>query len=169
MRKLVIALVVAALAAALISGRAQAFGYYSVQEGDSLWDIARRFGVTVEALAEVNGIHNPSVILPGQVLRLSLPKEGIVYSIATWYGEAFHGNPMANGEIYDMHDPTTCASNWWPLGTWLQVRYEGRVIAVKVTDRGAFKHAVDLSYAAFKYLANPSLGVIPVEISVLGT
>jgi len=157
---------VAALAAAVITGKAEADGSYSVRRGDSLWSIARRFGVTVESLVAVNGIPNPSLIFAGQVLRLSLPEESKVYSIATWYGEDFHGKPMANGETYDMYDPTTCASNWWPLGTRLQVRYDGRVISVKVTDKGAFNHALDLSYAAFEYLANPSLGVIAVEVSV---
>ncbi len=167
MRRFTIALLAATLAAAAIAGKAHADSFYSVQRGDSLWGIARRCGVTVESLVAANGIANPRLIFPGQVLRLSLSAESKLYSIATWYGEDFHGKTMANGETYDMHDPTTCASNWWPLGTRLQVTHDGRSIAVKVTDRGAFNHALDLSYAAFKYLANPSQGVIAVQIAVL--
>ena len=45
---------------------------YVVQPGDTLWTIARRFGVSVEALAVANGIQNPdSVILQvGQTLKV---------------------------------------------------------------------------------------------------
>ena len=43
---------------------------YLVQPGDTLWAIARRYGTTVCAIAEENGIQNPNLIYPGQVLRL---------------------------------------------------------------------------------------------------
>ncbi len=43
---------------------------YSVREGDSLSEIAERFGVTVEGLAEANGIVDPDLILSGQVLLI---------------------------------------------------------------------------------------------------
>lgn len=33
--------------------------YYLIQEGDSLWDIAACFGVTLEDLESVNGISDP--------------------------------------------------------------------------------------------------------------
>jgi len=44
---------------------------YTVRPGDTLGQIAQRFGATVTALARLNGIANPSAIYPGQVLRLS--------------------------------------------------------------------------------------------------
>jgi LysM repeat protein len=43
---------------------------YEVQSGDSLFSIAQRFGVTMAALAELNGIDNPDRIEAGQVLLL---------------------------------------------------------------------------------------------------
>jgi LysM repeat protein len=43
---------------------------YTVESGDTLWDIARRFGTTVEALAEANGITDPHLIEVGQVLEI---------------------------------------------------------------------------------------------------
>jgi len=41
--------------------------------------------------------------------------------IATWYGQPYQGRRMANGQVYDMNDPTTTASNRFPLGTWVRV------------------------------------------------
>jgi len=46
---------------------------YTVQPGDTLYEIARRFGVSVEALARANGILNPALIHPGQVLVIPVP------------------------------------------------------------------------------------------------
>jgi len=43
---------------------------YTVQSGDSLSAIAARFGVTIQALATANGISNPNLIFPGQVLTI---------------------------------------------------------------------------------------------------
>ncbi len=43
---------------------------YTVVAGDTLWGIAQQFGTTVDALAEANGISNPSSIEPGQVLTI---------------------------------------------------------------------------------------------------
>jgi len=43
---------------------------YVVQGGDKLSAIARRYGVSTSALAQANGIRNPSVIYVGQVLRI---------------------------------------------------------------------------------------------------
>jgi LysM repeat protein len=44
---------------------------YVVRPGDTLSQIAQRFGTTAAALARLNGIANPSTIYAGQVLRLS--------------------------------------------------------------------------------------------------
>ena len=43
---------------------------YTVRPGDTLSAIALRFGVSMWTLAQVNGIHNPSLIYVGQVLRI---------------------------------------------------------------------------------------------------
>jgi len=47
-----------------------AAGSYTVRAGDTLGAIAARFGTTAQALASENGIGDPNLILPGQVLRL---------------------------------------------------------------------------------------------------
>ncbi len=51
-----------------------ASGDYTVAEGDTLSEIADTLGVSVEMLAEANGIEDPDFILVGQVLRI--PGEG---------------------------------------------------------------------------------------------
>jgi LysM repeat protein len=43
---------------------------YTVRPGDTLGAIAARFGTTTRALAQLNGIANPSLIRAGQVLTL---------------------------------------------------------------------------------------------------
>jgi len=44
--------------------------YYTVQRGDTLYRIARRFGTTVSAIVAANNLRNPSLIYPGQVLLI---------------------------------------------------------------------------------------------------
>jgi len=43
---------------------------YQVQPGDTLTDIAARFGTTVEALTHLNGLEDPGVILYGSTLNV---------------------------------------------------------------------------------------------------
>ncbi|MGL5406236.1 MAG: LysM peptidoglycan-binding domain-containing protein [Propionibacteriaceae bacterium] len=43
---------------------------YTVESGDNLTWISERFGVSVAAIAQANGIENPDLIFPGQVLTI---------------------------------------------------------------------------------------------------
>ena len=54
----------------VVTGDAPAVRTYTVQRGDTLYTIAKRFGTTVAELTERNGLKNPDLIYPGQVLRL---------------------------------------------------------------------------------------------------
>lgn len=103
-------------------------------------------------------------------LGLALVADGLAAEgWATWYGADFHGQRMANGQIFDMYDPTIAAANQLPLGTWLRVEnpQNGHSILVQVRDRGLFAHALDLSYAAFSRLAPPSRGRLWVRYEVV--
>lgn len=51
---------------------------YVVQQGDTLFEIALRFGVTTKALAEANGITNVALIRPGMVLVIPIPGATVV-------------------------------------------------------------------------------------------
>ena len=44
--------------------------YYTVQSGNTLSGIAQRFGTTVRELQRVNGIANPNLIYPGQIIKI---------------------------------------------------------------------------------------------------
>lgn len=46
-------------------------GTYTVQSGDTLSEIAQKFGMSTNALASLNGISNPNVINIGQVLKVT--------------------------------------------------------------------------------------------------
>lgn len=90
--------------------------------------------------------------------------------LASWYGEAHRGKPMANGQPFN---PTrlTAASWFYPLGTRVKVTLDsdpGRSVIVTITDRGPARRLVrqgrviDLSRAAFEALAPSRLGLITV-------
>lgn len=101
-RWLRLAVLVLALAGLLpcAEARAQEGGpVYIVAPNDTLSDIARRFGVSLEALIEVNHIANPSLLQPGQPLLIPgfegvsgvLTTEEIAYgetlaSLSLWHG-----------------------------------------------------------------------------------
>ena len=63
--------------------------YYIVQEGDSLWQIAARFGITVEDLQKENNISDPGQVVTGA--RLIIPGlsgvNGQLDTISISYGE----------------------------------------------------------------------------------
>ena len=43
---------------------------YVVQPGDNLYGISKEFGVTVDELAELNGIDAPDLIYPGETIAI---------------------------------------------------------------------------------------------------
>lgn len=48
-----------------------AYSTYTVQPGDTLSGIAAKYGTTYQALADLNGIANPNLIVVGQVLKIT--------------------------------------------------------------------------------------------------
>ena len=48
-----------------------AFGaFYTVQSGDVLWEIAERYGVTIDEIVDFNEIEDRNLIFPGQKLEI---------------------------------------------------------------------------------------------------
>ena len=54
-------------------GTATATSAYTVEAGDALFMIARRYGVTLAALLAANSFTSTTTILPGQVMRIPAP------------------------------------------------------------------------------------------------
>lgn len=44
--------------------------YYTVKSGDTLWQIANRYGTTINEITTLNNIENPNLIYPGQILQI---------------------------------------------------------------------------------------------------
>ena len=96
--------------------------------------------------------------------------------VASWYGEAHRGKPMANGRKFNP-DRLTAASWFYPLGSKVRVALDNpdlaqpqRAVIVTITDRGPAwrlvrrKRIIDLTYTAFKELAEPDLGLVAVKV-----
>ncbi len=86
---------------------------YTVEWGDTLYSIVRRYGTTVEAIVALNGLQDASYISVGQVLKIpgtpsTIPPTGgdyivragdTLYSIAARYGTTVEAIQSANGIV----------------------------------------------------------------------
>lgn len=54
---------------------------YTVRPGDTLWALSRRFGTTIQAIAQRNGIQNPNLIYAGETLVIPRAAGGIQYTV----------------------------------------------------------------------------------------
>ena len=94
----------------------------------------------------------------------------VQFGMASWYGSAFHGQPTASGEVYDMFQ-LTAAHESAPFGTVAIVTNlaTDRTVHVRITDRGPFAGArvLDLSYAAARRIGMVESGVARVRIEFL--
>jgi len=91
--------------------------------------------------------------------------------VASWYGEPFHGQHTANGEVYDM-EALTAAHPTLPLPSIVQVTNlaNGRTLILRVNDRGPFvaNRLIDLSQAAARELGFERRGLVEVQVTYLG-
>ena len=81
--------------------------YYTVKPGDTLSSIAAKSGVSYQTLASMNGISNPNLIYPGQVLLISGDNKSKIYytvrpgdtltSIASTHGVSYQSIAKLNG------------------------------------------------------------------------
>jgi len=95
---------------------------YVVRAGDTLTSIAQRYGTTVVALANLNGIANPSSIYVGQTLKLSgtpppVPAGGgkrIVVDLSEQHLYAYAGNQL----VYSFIASSGAAPYYTRVGTF---------------------------------------------------
>lgn len=97
-------------------------------------------------------------------------RRSLLRGLASWYGDAFDGQKMANGETFDMNGMTACHPTL-PFGTWVKVKNlrNGKSVIVRITDRGALAagRILDLSYGAAQKIAMTNAGLAPVVLEVL--
>lgn len=74
---------------------------YTVRSGDTLWAIARRYGTTVSDIASLNGISDPSLIFPGQILII--PQSGNSGSGSTGGSTGQNPGSTPGGETSDTY------------------------------------------------------------------
>ena len=55
-----------------VQNRINGAQYYTVRPGDTLWEIAAKYGTTYQKLAQINGIANPDKIYVGQRIKIKL-------------------------------------------------------------------------------------------------
>ncbi len=54
---------------------------YKVRSGDTLWDIARKYGTTTSAIRKINGLGRSSRIYPGQKLKVSTNVKYVIHKV----------------------------------------------------------------------------------------
>ncbi len=64
------------------------FTYYTIEKGDNLYEISRKYNINPKLLAAMNGIEKEEYIYPGQ--ELMIPKSGYSYYI-TGDGDTLKG------------------------------------------------------------------------------
>lgn len=107
-----------------------------------------------------------------------------ITGISYWYGAKFHGRKMANGEKFDMNNPTIVAHRTLKLGTKIKITNtkNGNIIYAVVSDRGPYSYKwindkngkkikkyiaeIDVSYAGAKLLGFDKSGIGNVKIEV---
>lgn len=86
---------------------------------------------------------------------------------ASYYGDEFHGNKTASGEIFDQNK-LTAAHRTLPFGTKLLLinPKNGKSVVVTVNDRGPFvgNRVIDISKSAAKHLSILRSGIAYLEI-----
>jgi rare lipoprotein A len=107
--------------------------------------------------------------------RVPAPSAGdnapVQRGLASWYGSQFHGEPTAQGELFNMN-ALTAAHRSLPLGTRVRVTHlgNGRSVVVRINDRGPYKRGViiDLSRRAANQIGMVQQGRARVRVEVVG-
>jgi rare lipoprotein A len=98
-------------------------------------------------------------------------KTNLKKGAASYYHNSFQGKKTASGEIFSQQK-LTCASNIYPLGTWLRITNakNGKTVVVKVNDRmhPRMRRVVDLSKMAAEEIGMIKSGIAQVEVENLG-
>ncbi len=93
-----------------------------------------------------------------------------VVGIASWYGNDFHGNLTANGEIFDKNQ-LTAAHTTLPMPSFVEIENleNHRKLVLRVNDRGPFSkdRVIDVSQKAAEILGFKDKGTAKVRVKIL--
>lgn len=81
-------------AAAPQDGRPSGGTVHIVRRGENLFRLALRYGVSLRALAQANGLSNPNYVVAGQSLRIPEATPGASFSTMSAGGPASGGDPV---------------------------------------------------------------------------
>jgi rare lipoprotein A len=146
---------------------------HTLKAGETVWGLATKtYQVNPQEILKANNISDPRSLQIGQTLcipqALEKPEKETV--VASWYGRYHHGQPMANGEPFDMN-AQTIAHKDIPLGTrvLLENPETGQKETATVTDRGPYVRGrdVDLSYKLAQRLSLDKQGIGNLTMQVL--
>ena len=152
--------------------------YYTVQRGDTLSSIARRYVTTVQAIVQANGIVNPNLIFYGQ--RLWIPSGtgpgpgpsptvyivragDTLYAIARRYGTTYQALAALNG----LHYPYTIYVGQRLLisGSGTPPPASGRI---HIVQRGETLWAIALRYGTTPWAIASANGLWNVNLIYVG-
>jgi LysM repeat protein len=106
-----------------------ASGSYTIQRGDTLYGIARHFGVSPQALAAANGIYNYDLIFAGQVI--TIPAGGTASPApapapAPNYGDRWIDVNLTTQTLVAYENSTPVFSTLVSTGTWAHPTVTGQ-------------------------------------------
>ncbi|OQA93305.1 MAG: N-acetylmuramoyl-L-alanine amidase sle1 precursor [Microgenomates group bacterium ADurb.Bin219] len=84
---------------------------YTVQPGNTLGEIAKRYNTTVRRIAFVNGLTNPNLIRPGQKLRIPDIVVGFSCVVEDYATPDCQGEKVSTRVMYEPYDTTRCITD----------------------------------------------------------
>ncbi len=110
--------------------------------------------------------YNNSKIYTGENMPKKYTSTKVTYTgVVSWYGNEFHGRTTANGEIYNQYG-FTGASRTLPFNTFLLITYKGRMVVLRINDRGPYVpgRILDLSKKGAEILGFSGIANVKIEI-----
>lgn len=131
--------------------------------------VASLLVIAIPCQSDVQAV--PHIEIVETKLPLNCGKNKLLSWKTSWYGEDFHGRPMANAKIFDMHNPGLAAHKTLRFGTELLVTNPEncRTVQVVIKDRGPYfeERELDLSFAAAQELDFVEKGVGTMYIKII--